>query len=88
MREDPFLIQHFKLFLSFNYNLLRLHDKKLSTKFQYMLALLKKKNSICLLYCLYKSYALGSTNPKKKMLLTKSKFLIRIKWSCTEKHLD
>ena len=66
MREDPFLIHHFKLFLSFNYNLLRLHDKILSTNFQYILALfLKKNNSICLLYCLHKSYALGSTNPQK-----------------------
>lgn len=25
----------------------------------------KKNNSICLLYCLHKSYALGSTNPQK-----------------------
>lgn len=43
MREDPFLIQHLKLFLSFNYNLLRLHDKILSTNFQYILALFLKK---------------------------------------------
>lgn len=46
MREDPFLIQHFKLFLSFNYNLLRLHDKILSTNFQYILALFFKKKTI------------------------------------------